>query len=89
MGFIKLIGTLFIIVCIIITGMIVFNQMIIYNYEVEIGTILLHEIEQQEALQQELRHELNHLLSEEFIERIARNELGFIRAREMLFIPIN
>lgn len=89
MKLIKYFGRLFILACVIATGVIVYNQYVIFTYEAQVYEELTQEIDVQQTLRENLLHELEHLLSDEYIERMARNQLGFVRPNEILFIPMN
>jgi len=66
-----------------------YGQYNIYQYERQIGEQLNARLEQQQIIYEQLQHELANFLSDEYVERMARDELGLVRPHEFLFMRIN
>lgn len=79
----------FLITCVIFTARIVYIQYGIYTELKEAGAEINQEIEFQLARQEELRLELEYSLSDENIEKVAREQLGFVKSNEIIFVNTN
>ena len=85
---IKIISRLFFITIVLLAILAIYNQYQIYRYESSIGYYLQIQIEEAQTLNYHLRHQLEHHLSDVYVE-IAAREMGLIGPHEILFIPIH
>ena|GEM_PF-4130403 len=81
--------SLFLIICIISTIGVVYVQYNIYIYEQRVAEGILYEISLESARQEELRLELEYNLSDMYIERVAREQWGFLKNNEIVFINLH
>ena len=83
-GFVKI----FFVLCVILSLASIYSQYLIYIQERQEEEYLLLQIQEANLTNEMLLHELYHLLSDEYVEAVAR-ELGLIRQNETLIIQIN
>lgn len=79
----------FLITCVIFTARVAYIQLGIYSDLRQVGEEINKEIEFQLAKQEELRLELEYMLSDANIEKVAREQLGFVKSNEIIFINTN
>lgn len=68
--------------------MLIRQQSILYSQRVEIEELAL-KIQEEEELNAKLLEEREEILSDEYIEIIARKELGLVKEGEKVFVDIN
>lgn len=88
MKIIKIISKIFFLIVIIVTFFTIYNQYVLYRYESQIGQELELLILEAQILTYQLEHQLEHHLSDVYIE-IAAREMGLVGPTEILLIPIN
>ena len=81
--------SLFLIACIISTIGVVYVQHGVYSYERAVADEFLYLINTQAAIQEELRLEIEYNLSDKYIERVAREQWGFLKSNEIVFINLH
>ena len=85
----KLIARLSILVIIIFVMTNIYIQYDIYTYERGIYEYLSARIQEERDRQEQILHELDHHLSDSYVELVARNQLGLVRSTEIIFVDIN
>lgn len=65
-----------------------YRQYHLYVIEKEIFNDLTERIATEQATQERILYELEHHLSDEYVEQVARNQLGLVKSTEILFVDI-
>ena len=79
---------IFFVVCVLLAFAGIYNQYVLYTHERVIEQELLAQLEITMQINEQLLHELQHLLSDEYVE-IAARQLGLVRNHEILFISVD
>ena len=75
----------FIIIAIIVN---IYHQYHLYAIEREEYDYLTQRVLEEQERQAQILYELEHHLSDEYVEQVARNQLGLVRSTEILFVNI-
>ncbi|MCL1994956.1 MAG: septum formation initiator family protein [Defluviitaleaceae bacterium] len=88
MKLIRLLTKMFFMICVLFVFAGIYNQYLLYTQERAIEQELLAQLYQATLINEQLTHELEHLLSDEYVELAAR-QLGLVRNHEILFIGVD
>lgn len=66
----------------------IYNQYHTYLDERVINEALVSRIQEEQDRQVQILYQLEHHLSYEFVEMVARNQLGFVKSTEIVFIDM-
>ncbi len=84
--FFKILKRMFILIFILSTSVVVINQHKLYTREKNIQNELNEKIDNQKKTQDKLEKELHYKLTDDYVEKVAREKLGLVKKDEIIFV---